>query len=234
MIDNLVDLSVDIIENIWPTPGHAKVVATKNFIREILRRSKATYFMLQISLFYLFRVKRVVQGKLRIPASDRSFREGLMCCGRRMFLASLMVASKYIHDKGYPNKAWADASGLPLQEINAAEMAFLQMIDYCLYISEASFEKWYTMLDQRLKKRKQQVVMEQPAAGFQLPPSPPAAHHQRLHHPYHLPTVAKVKAVLKTPCNRPASDTYPSPASPSFRLGLSHPPPDLPSTLPST
>ncbi|ORZ25295.1 hypothetical protein BCR42DRAFT_399823 [Absidia repens] len=161
MIDNLVDVSVDIIDSIWPTPSHAKVVATKGFIREILKRSKTTYFMLQLSLFYIFRVKRVVQAKLRMAAGDRRYRDDLMCCGRRMFLASLMVASKYIHDKSYRNKAWADASGLTLAEINASELAFLQMIDYRLYVSKATFEKWYDMLNQRLKQRKQQQQHQQ-------------------------------------------------------------------------
>lgn len=146
---------MDIIDSIWPAPGHAKVVGTKGFIREILKRSKTTYFMLQVSLFYIFRVKRVVQAKLRMAAGERRYRDNLMCCGRRMFLASLMAASKYIHDKSYRNKAWADASGLTLAEINASELAFLQMIDYRLYISKSTFEKWYTMLNQRLDQQKQ-------------------------------------------------------------------------------
>ncbi|CAO3616305.1 unnamed protein product [Cunninghamella blakesleeana] len=171
MIDNLVDVSVDIIDSIWPTPNHAKVVATKGFIREILKRSKTTYFMLQISLFYIFRAKRVVQSKLRMPASERTYLDGLMCCGRRMFLASLMVASKYIHDKSYRNKAWADASGLSLKEINASELAFLQMIDYHLYVSKPTFEKWYGVLNQRLKQRKQNGF----TSSSMIPPSAAAA-----------------------------------------------------------
>ncbi|KAI8099399.1 uncharacterized protein BX664DRAFT_321161 [Halteromyces radiatus] len=206
MIDNLVDVSVDIIDSIWPTPCHAKVVATKGFIREILKRSKTTYFMLQISLFYIFRVKRVVQAKLRMPAGERRYKDDLMCCGRRMFLASLMVASKYIHDKSYRNKAWADASGLTLEEINASESVFLQMIDYRLYVSKPTFEKWYGVLNQRLKQRKQQH--QQSDIQRYTPPSPPASstpvaslprharslptvtqqqRHARLHHPYLTP-----------------------------------------------
>jgi hypothetical protein len=155
----MVDVSVDIIDSIWPSPHHAKVVGTKNFIREILKRSKTTYFMLQLSLFYIFRVKRVVQTKLRLATTERRYRDDLMCCGRRMFLASLMVASKYIHDKSYRNKAWAEASGLTCAEINASELAFLQMIDYRLYVSKPTFEKWYDMLNQRLKQRKQHLSL---------------------------------------------------------------------------
>ncbi|KAI8337237.1 cyclin-domain-containing protein [Chlamydoabsidia padenii] len=174
MIDNLVDVSVDIINSIWPTPTHVKVVNTKGFICEILKRSKTTYFMLQLSLFYIFRVKRVVQSKLRMKADERRYQDDLMCCGRRMFLASLMVASKYINDKSYRNKAWADASGLTLAEINASELAFLQMIDYRLYVSKPTFEKWYDMLNQRLKQRKQQHIGPQQQQKKQ-----PGLQHQR-------------------------------------------------------
>ncbi|KAI8095237.1 hypothetical protein BDF21DRAFT_405463 [Thamnidium elegans] len=72
--------------------------------------------------------------------------EDLMCCGRRMFLASLMVASKYLHDKNYHNKAWAKITGLDIKEINAAEMAFLTLIDYQLYVSKPTFDRWYTQI----------------------------------------------------------------------------------------
>ncbi|ORZ18867.1 hypothetical protein BCR42DRAFT_349535 [Absidia repens] len=198
MIDNLVDVSVDIIDSIWPAPGHAKVVATKGFIREILKRSKTTYFMLQISLFYIFRVKRVVQAKLRMAAGERRYRDNLMCCGRRMFLASLMAASKYIHDKSYRNKAWADASGLTLAEINASELAFLQMIDYRLFISKATFEKWYTMLNQRLDQRKQLRQQQQPQ---QQKESPRSYHQQYNHH-----CLVTPKAIQK-PSGKPSAST---------------------------
>lgn len=78
--------------------------------------------------------------------------DDLMCCGRRMFLASLMLASKYLHDKNYQNKAWAQITGLKLEEINAAEMAFLSLIDYRLYVSKPTFDKWYTQLHGHIQK----------------------------------------------------------------------------------
>ncbi len=78
--------------------------------------------------------------------------DDLMCCGRRMFLASLMVASKYLHDKNYHNKAWAKITGLDIKEINAAEMAFLNLIDYRLYVSKPTFDKWYTQIHGHIQK----------------------------------------------------------------------------------
>ncbi|CAJ0847458.1 17520_t:CDS:2 [Entrophospora sp. SA101] len=57
-------------------------------------------------------------------------------CGRRMFLASLIVASKYLQDNNYSNNAWSKISGLSLKEINSIERRFLQLIVYNLYVSE--------------------------------------------------------------------------------------------------
>lgn len=152
-------------------------MSTKNFIQEILRRSQATYVTLQMSLFYLTRVKRLVHDKLlrrssppsppssqdeeevqqpvskrrRVAATtDRT--EDYQCCGRRMFLASLMAASKYLHDKNYKNIAWAKISGLSIAEVNAAEMAFLKLIDYKLFVSQPSFEKWCSILHGCIQK----------------------------------------------------------------------------------
>lgn len=176
-------MSAEIIDSIWrPPQQYAKVMSTRNFIHEILKRSKTTFCTLQVSLFYLFRVKNAVHDRIRrrrcrnnnsddqlvLPPSPPSSQsssdeeednniserlDDLMCCGRRMFLASLMVASKYLHDKNYRNKAWAKISGLGIQEINAAEMAFLRLIDYKLHVSKPTFDKWYTMLHGYMQKR---------------------------------------------------------------------------------
>ncbi|KAI8332527.1 cyclin-domain-containing protein [Choanephora cucurbitarum] len=163
MIEKLVETFANVIDSIWHPKflvehQKVKVMPTKGFCSEILRRSKATYSTVQISLFYVFRVKRVVHEKLyqRIkqdsPNTMNTKMDDLMCCGRRMFLASLMVASKYLHDKNYHNKAWAKITGLDIQEINAAEMAFLQLIDYRLHINKTTFDKWYTQLHGHIQK----------------------------------------------------------------------------------
>lgn len=177
-----IDVSAEIIDSIWhprflqDSQRQAKIMSTRNFIHEILKRSKTTYATLQISLFYLFRVKKVVHERLvrrstalpptppssqfsdeddDLPVRKRQVSERLddiMCCGRRMFLASLMVSSKYLHDKNYRNRAWAKISGLDIDEINAAELAFLRLIEYKLYVSKPTFDKWYTMLHGYVQK----------------------------------------------------------------------------------
>ncbi|KAI9238300.1 MAG: hypothetical protein BYD32DRAFT_358278, partial [Podila humilis] len=60
----------------------------------------------------------------------------------RTFLAALMVASKYLQDRNYSNKAWAKISGLSIKEINANELIFLKLIDYSLFVSNETFMRW--------------------------------------------------------------------------------------------
>ncbi|GAA6034110.1 hypothetical protein JCM8097_000700 [Rhodosporidiobolus ruineniae] len=63
-------------------------------------------------------------------------------CGRRMFLASLISASKYLQDRNYSNRAWAKISGLSVQEINKNERAFLRLTGFQLHLKAEDFQRW--------------------------------------------------------------------------------------------
>ncbi|CAG8577781.1 14981_t:CDS:1, partial [Acaulospora colombiana] len=139
-----------IIDSIWknfPVQFSAQVIPLRVFIQEILRRSRTSWSTLQTTLFYLMRIKPEITSLALNYGNDRN---GKACdpatCGRRMFLASLMVASKYLQDRNYANNAWSKISGLPVQEINAIERRFLKLIDYNLYIGESIFKHWVNLL----------------------------------------------------------------------------------------
>lgn len=59
-----------------------------------------------------------------------------------MFLAALILASKYLQDRNYSARAWSKISGLNTQEINVNEMAFLDAVNWRLHISETNFQRW--------------------------------------------------------------------------------------------
>ncbi|BGP32168.1 PHO85 cyclin-5 [Rhodotorula toruloides] len=63
-------------------------------------------------------------------------------CGRRMFLASLICASKYLQDRNYSNRAWAKISGLDVREINANERAYLKVTGFGLHLPAEEFQRW--------------------------------------------------------------------------------------------
>lgn len=65
-----------------------------------------------------------------------------LLCGRRMFLASIMVAAKFLQDKNYSNKAWAKLTGLPSKELGAVEREFLGAIKWDLNFKPGEWESW--------------------------------------------------------------------------------------------
>lgn len=121
-------------------PG-SNVLPLRIFITETLRRSKTSYSTLQIALYYLILLKQC------LPASASSSSAGhtgcrAMQCGRRMFLTSLILASKYLQDRNYSARAWSKISGLPLKEINDNERRFLSIVSWDLHVPKATFENW--------------------------------------------------------------------------------------------
>lgn len=115
----------------------------RTFIQETLRRSRTSYSTLQVALYYLVLIKD------QLPAHDFTMEQTDDChasralqCGRRMFLAALILASKYLQDRNYSARAWSKISGLNTQEINQNEVAFLLAVDWNLHITEQVYNRW--------------------------------------------------------------------------------------------
>ncbi|KAJ3327142.1 hypothetical protein HDU76_012326 [Blyttiomyces sp. JEL0837] len=199
-VESLVDTSASIIESVWPNhsfSARAKLLPLRKFIHEILRRSRTSFYTLQLSLLYIIRLRNELVSGKRTSSSFASCTPSSLSasskqidpskphpslCGRRMFLSSLIVAAKYLQDRNYSNRAWSKISGLPLSEINANEMEFLKMIDYDLFVNHRTFGSWSGMIVNRTQQRKKEreVARERERAGaggvpsVLLPlPSPP-------------------------------------------------------------
>jgi len=98
---------------------------------------------LQVALYYLFVVRPYVPtDESAVLASDKFYDARALQCGRRMFLAALILASKYLQDKNFSARAWSKISGLNITEINANELAFLAAVNWRLHISDCIFDKW--------------------------------------------------------------------------------------------
>ncbi|EPB89271.1 hypothetical protein HMPREF1544_03895 [Mucor circinelloides 1006PhL] len=165
LIEPSTDINAVVIESIWyPTiPKESRVspvVPLRTFIQEVLKRSRTTYSTLQTALFYLFRARPAIIQHLQQQQQQRSCdkksswqHSAYISCGRRMFLASLVVASKFVQDKTYRNSAWAKIAGLPVTEINTAERYFLSIMDHRLYIDQSTFDRWHRLLHTRTQAR---------------------------------------------------------------------------------
>jgi hypothetical protein len=150
-VDNLVDSSTQIVEAIWPLSsvvcrselGSKAVLPLRTFIQETLRRSRTSYSTLQVALYYLVLIKpHVPKHNFTMEQPDDRASERALQCGRRMFLAALILASKYLQDRNYSARAWSKISGLNTQEINQNEMAFLIAVDWKLHIADEVFQRW--------------------------------------------------------------------------------------------
>ncbi|KAL1956378.1 hypothetical protein VTO42DRAFT_7361 [Malbranchea cinnamomea] len=149
-VDNLVDSASQIVETIWPlsvvsrdSTGNRGVLPLRIFIQETLRRSRTSYSTLQVALYYLILIKNCVPKMNFTTEQPRdSTYPRAMQCGRRMFLAALILASKYLQDRNYSARAWSKISGLSTAEINQNEWAFLEAVNWKLHISEPVFQRW--------------------------------------------------------------------------------------------
>ncbi|KAI8950424.1 hypothetical protein F4801DRAFT_345583 [Xylaria longipes] len=150
-VDNLVDSSTQIVEAIWPLAsvfhrqemGHKAVLPLRTFIQETLRRSRTSYSTLQVALYYLILIKpHVPSHDFTMEQPDDIHAVRALQCGRRMFLAALILASKYLQDRNYSARAWSKISGLATQEINQNEMTFLSAVSWKLHITDAVFKRW--------------------------------------------------------------------------------------------
>ncbi|KAI9482749.1 MAG: hypothetical protein EXX96DRAFT_555479 [Benjaminiella poitrasii] len=142
-VDTLVDITTLTIRMSWPmelsaTKEGQPVVNTHVFVRHLLKRSRTTRSTLQLAIFYLFRIRPHI--------AKRSQFDSIVKCGRRMFLAALICAHKYLYDNTFTNASWAKISKLPVKEINAAERSILGMLDYRLYVSTELYQKFESQL----------------------------------------------------------------------------------------
>ncbi|KAL1304714.1 hypothetical protein AAFC00_003662 [Neodothiora populina] len=150
-VDSLVDSATQMVEVIWPLsvappscrPNASGVLSLRRYIEETLRRSRTSYSTLQVALYYLVLIMPMVpKGDFtREQLSDSPSMRSLQC-GRRMFLAALILASKYLQDRNYSAKAWSKMSGLKVAEINMNERAFLSCVDWKLHIPDNIFKRW--------------------------------------------------------------------------------------------
>lgn len=150
-VDSLVDSSTQIVEAIWPLssapcrpePGNRTVLPLRTFIQETLRRSRTSYSTLQVALYYLILIKpHVPKRSFTVEQYEDRYADRALQCGRRMFLAALILASKYLQDRNYSARAWSKISGLNVQEINQNEVAFLLAVNWKLHITDEVFRRW--------------------------------------------------------------------------------------------
>lgn len=133
-------------------------------MRETLRRGRTSCSTLQAALLYCVRLGQATEKSKQLTLRQSTRAAGIdveveeqacsplhgmtkeeLCiirCPRRMFLASVITASKFVQDRCYSNKAWSKISGLTVKDLGKLERAFLKAIDYRLMVSDGEWETW--------------------------------------------------------------------------------------------
>ncbi|CAM0141171.1 PHO85 cyclin-5 [Umbelopsis sp. WA50703] len=149
-VDGLVSTTAFILTSIWPSPHNSNkpIASLPKFLHHLLSHSRTTHSTLQLALLYLFRIKPAVMA-----ADKGQDNAEYISCGRRIFLACLMTAHKYLMDRTYKNVAWAKVSGLPIAEVNRAERVVLELLDWRLGVAPDAWDQWCKMIEIHVQLR---------------------------------------------------------------------------------
>ncbi len=133
--------TTQMIETIWDRDitvdgKNQNLIKLSTFVQTILTLSQASYSTLQVALYYLVLIQTCT------PKDYSTVEQLCLKSGRRMFLAALIIASKYLHDRSFSSRAWSEISGLKICEINASERAFIAAANWKFHIPEPVFRRW--------------------------------------------------------------------------------------------
>ena len=106
------------------------------FLKYLMKTTKISCTVLILSL------KHALIFLRKVRSMNVSYCAGLENNQFRLFVTSLLLADKYSEDHPYTNKSWSTLSGLPVEDINTMERAFLSVMQHEMFVSEDEFRDW--------------------------------------------------------------------------------------------
>ncbi|KAI8896609.1 hypothetical protein BC833DRAFT_596905 [Globomyces pollinis-pini] len=166
---DLIAYSNKFIERVFkcdssPSSSFKNPIALQPFLTNIMNRTRINTLTLITAFYYLDRLKQ------RHPNC-----KGSPGAGHRLFLAAILIASKYLYDDTFDNCAWATvSSGLfELQQVNHMEREMLGFLDYTLFINQHDWisfnnDLFHVILTDRQSQVKEKLECDQIDLQFRL------------------------------------------------------------------
>ncbi|CAO3672400.1 unnamed protein product [Rhizopus stolonifer] len=109
-------------ENDLPT----NITPLRTFIESVVNQSKTDTGTLVSTLSFARRLKKILRKS-----------KGMECTRHRIFLASLIITHKNLHDHALKNKHWLPFCDMfTAHEVNLMEKQLLQLLDYDLRLND--------------------------------------------------------------------------------------------------
>ncbi|KAI8393530.1 uncharacterized protein BYT42DRAFT_551372 [Radiomyces spectabilis] len=147
----LIDLTAAFIASmldgedilLFPYPSSESFRANVNFIQKTLLKAQISWSSLIACLWYLDRLPRKRRDQQRRRKSWSS---------KDLFIASIVVADKYLADITWTNADWVENTNYvySLDRINQLERQLLQELDHRLFITEEEYRQFCHYLEFRL------------------------------------------------------------------------------------
>lgn len=125
------------------------------FAVELAKLTNCSYKIFLLALLYLHRLKQLFpKCKAAAPKTCNTIGS---TTGHRLLLASMVIATKYLHDDSYENSSWANIThGLfSTRHINHMENEMLFFLNYKLYIEAEEWIHWVSQIEFNLLASKQ-------------------------------------------------------------------------------
>ncbi|KAG8690984.1 hypothetical protein FRC11_007627 [Ceratobasidium sp. 423] len=104
------------------------------FIVELLRRSHTSAPVIRAALAYIARAAPEIRRAITDSDDESSAMDSPLLDPRRVYLAAVILGSKFLLDRTYTNKTWAGVSGLEALEVGRCERALAEALQWRLWI----------------------------------------------------------------------------------------------------